>query len=187
LSLRFRTAIVDILNGPDNRSGTLPPFISLIWLSDWESKFYISNSMWESQIFKIESRKKFFGINIMFSFLNLENFVLVAFALHAGIVAKIIWYFLEFSNFKGYRTICHGYEFQYCICYMFLIGFKAFSVFMAWFTLLWHESRNQGSQKYVSRSDATNCHEVAWSIATVTKKLWNEVIIHQFASYEILC
>jgi hypothetical protein len=78
--------------------------------------------MCESQIFKKKPRKTFFSLK--FLFLNLENFLLAAFALHAGNVPDIIWYFLEFSNFKGYRTTGLGYEFQYCISYMFLIGFR---------------------------------------------------------------
>jgi hypothetical protein len=72
--------------------------------------------MCESRIFKIESGKKFFSLIITFTFLNLENYLLAAFALHTGIVADIIWYFLEFSNFKGYKTTGHGYEFQ---CHVF--------------------------------------------------------------------
>lgn len=68
--------------------------------------------------FKNESRRKFFTLNIRVSFLNLENFLLTTFALHAGIIADIVWYFLEFSNFKWYKATGHGYD-----C-MFLIGFN---------------------------------------------------------------
>jgi hypothetical protein len=81
--------------------------------------------MCESQIFKMKPRKTFFSLK--FLLLNLENFLLAAFALHAGIVPDIIWYFLEFSNFKGYRTTGHGYEFQYCISYLLTYLFTELS------------------------------------------------------------